>query len=203
MLFEFVRTWKCYVFFIRKFGSSDKENKEIYKQVLNYEQDTVSKIFSQLIFDCRSYYDVKILNSLIWELAQVCFGKKKSCFITTQMCCRKVFFFPLIVWKCTCIIRYHFFSFHFIKKKFRFFLVKNGNYKSPCYQARIYNFFIKNFFILKTFLRSNSFLCICKWTLNLYTCALHTYTFSYTFLELVTKHSRGAGKKSNWSGCNQ
>lgn len=76
MLFEFVRTWKCYVFFIRKFGSSDKENKEIYKQVLNYEQDTVSEFFPQLIFYCRSNYDVKILNSLVWELAQVCFKKK-------------------------------------------------------------------------------------------------------------------------------
>ena len=64
------------MFFIRKFGSSDKENKEIYKQVLNYEQDTVSKFFPQLIFDCRSYYDVNILNSLTWELAQVYFSKK-------------------------------------------------------------------------------------------------------------------------------
>lgn len=155
----------------------DLQTKKTKKSINKFS--TMSKTlwvnsFSQLIFDCRSYYDVKILNSLTWELAQVYFSKKKSCFITTQMCCRKVFFFPLIVWKCTCIIRYHFFSFHFIKKKFRFFLVKNGNYKSPCYQARIYNFFIKNFLILKTFLRSNSFLCICKWTLNLYTCALHT-----------------------------
>lgn len=30
-------------FFCRKFGSSDKETKEIYKEVMNYEQDSVSR----------------------------------------------------------------------------------------------------------------------------------------------------------------
>ena len=142
MLFEFVRTWKCDVFFIRKFGSSDKENKEIYKQVLNYEQDTVSNFFFPVDF---------WLQVLLW--------------------CKHFKFIDL-------------------------------GTSSSFFQKKI-NFFIKNFLIFKPFLRSNNFLCICKWTLNLYTCALHTYTFSYTFLELVTKHSRGAGKKSNWSGCNQ
>lgn len=46
----------------RKFGSSNKETKEIYKQVLNYEQDAVSQFCSILLSGTRTENVLSLLN---------------------------------------------------------------------------------------------------------------------------------------------